>query len=244
VKHQYPGVFGEEHLILKDKRMKHEIQNCNSKSNVGQMTNRMDTPSLTGESFMAPYDFEKMCRAQISANPRASFLHVLLLLTCSVRGHEWQDAPAIAKSIDLRDNYCLELDKIKPSMNLGFVETRKIDNSKGRTKHQLRITEQVDLVPIESNDGMKMQRMHHDLVIMTRSPRTMITPLVGLILVAIHLRGLRLTKDINEYIGGDVTLWQVRLKIMQKMEVAGLLHIRKLERGAKPKLLVAPVNYL
>ncbi len=197
----------------------------------------------SGQMIMSPYDFEKLCRAHLLDNPKASFIHVLIILTCSKSGHEWTDVIKISKALGLKNSNVLSQKKIEPSKKLGFVETRMVDAVNGLSKHQLRITEQVHLVSVDSYDGLKMQKMHKYLTdLIEPESRLMMTPLAGLILIAIHIRNLKLTKHINNYIGGDVTLWQARIKIMQKMAVAGQLVMKEIARGAKAKFCVTPIT--
>jgi hypothetical protein len=193
--------------------------------------------------IMSPYDFEKLCRAQLAQNTKDSFLPILIVLAISMQGYEWTDVHVIAKELGLREGLILSKPKVAAIKKLGFVKTRKVPGSKG-LKHQLRVMEHVDLATFDTPDGQLMKRIFHDLsMYANKGGRVMTSTLIGLILIAIHVRRLQLTKDINQYIGGDVTLWQGRTRIMERMAKIGLLTIKDLGRGAKPKLCVSSVAY-
>ncbi len=163
-----------------------------------------NVPQVDVPKIMGVWSLERLSRELIAYNPKLSAQGVVLVIRMSLDVGHWLPLRQIARDCGQRPaSMRVSCEPWSFLVSAGLVETMTITRADGRMEAQARLlANTIDLVPIDSNDGISMQRIYGHLQCVLASHRAC-TPLAALMLSAVYVRGMRDLRKILLFIKLD-----------------------------------------
>lgn len=163
-----------------------------------QVTWSAGTPPEGPALVVSPLAFEQACRLALQTNPRRSLQPVLLGVELSMCGRQdWVPLLPLVRRIYPATSTVSNPQGLADAVaKLGFAE-RRLVHTAGRDRYELRLS--CSTVQRDHPDGRCMTSIASDLRVFARR-HAMATPLVALILCAIHSRRLSTRDEIGAFL--------------------------------------------
>jgi hypothetical protein len=179
--------------------------------------------------ILDPLVFERACWQAIKINPSASLLPIRIALAMST-GHcnRWMSVNQLYVQVHPRHIEPRETRRLAEDVcRLGLATSRQQEFRPGCVRRELQLT--CPLIRTNGCDGRMMQRIARDLDVVARHDGRL-SPLVGLVLVAVYLRGGERADRITRFFRQELDVakgTETSSRVLRRLADLGLLHLEK-----------------